>query len=169
MRGFVALHSKPSFLLLSLWKICRLVSVDLCFYWQHDAWDWRNSHHALGCFLPGRLLQRREHSILFGFGLIFTLHCLCYLLWYLRLCLHTFLCGTVFNLISCKIWAELHHKELNPLFCVSVCTSLHPYCWNPRTNVWVYAWLLPHQNLCGHWIRGFRYGSMFIICFKHIS
>lgn len=82
---------------------------------------------------------------------------------------HIFVCVTVFNLISCEIWAELHYKALNTLFCVSVFTSLHPYSWNPRTNVWVYAWLLPHQNLCGHWIRGFRYGSMFIICFKYIS
>lgn len=36
--------------------------------------------------------------------------------------------------------------------------SLHPYSRNLGTYVWLHAWVLPFQDLCGHWICGFRYG-----------
>lgn len=37
-------------------------------------------------------------------------------------------------------------------------TSLHPHSGNLRTRVWIYARVLPLQDLCGCWICGFRYG-----------
>lgn len=58
---------KLSVLPFRLWEGGRLVHVDLCVPGKHVARNWRDSGHAAGHFLYGWLLQRGEHSFLFGF------------------------------------------------------------------------------------------------------
>lgn len=59
-----------SWILLRMWKGSRFVHVDLCILGQHAARNRRDSHRAVGCLLPGRFLQRREHALLFGLVII---------------------------------------------------------------------------------------------------
>ena len=41
--------------------------------------------------------------------------------------------------------------------------SLHPHRGSLRSYVWIYARVLPLQDLCGCWICGFRYGLIRIV------
>lgn len=62
-----------SWILLRMWKGSRFVHVDLCILGQHAARNRRDSHRAVGCLLPGRFLQRREHALLFGLVIFWTI------------------------------------------------------------------------------------------------
>jgi len=169
----VSFHSS-----LSLWKGVRLVSVDLRLLGKHAAWHWRDSHHASGCVLPRRLLQRREHSFLFGWVTLylrtssghFPLHYR-YVTAVVSTLFHLKGCYSLFTLLAHLVSALL-------LFCVPVLymldntwllhlmsfsrspfPSLHPYSGNFRPYVWVHARVLPGQGLRGHRVCGFRYGT----------
>lgn len=152
--------SKSSSSSFSLWKGRWLVLVDLRIPGKHAAGDRGDSHHASWRVLPGWFLQRGEYSFLFGLvtrfflqcsaGFYAILHTLLQILYYTLLWSD---CNLLF-LFSCT--APLippHSIALQSL----PCASLYPYNGNLRTDVWLHAWVLPCQDLCGHWICGFRY------------
>lgn len=105
---------------------------------KHAAWGWGDSHHAFGYFLSGWLLRRRERSILFRFVCVFAVFDCFYLSFFGK------------RWLILLIMSPSLPPSLSP-------TSLHPHSGNLRTRVWIYARVLPLQDLCGYWICGFRY------------
>lgn len=144
--SIAAPQSEVCCVILSLREIRRLVSVDLRVHWKHAARDWRDSHHAIGCLLSRWLLQRREHSILFGLVYLYSPLFTHGLFFFFNLFgLFLLAWGLADGII---LFVAFESEAFFPFCCLSfsVClfASLHSHSRNPGTDVWVHAWLLPH-------------------------